>query len=402
MHVPSDRSEVSISRSIYFRRTICLLPLVGLAFALFLPLGCRSGEVLPSAKVEKVPHSKEVTLSVRENIVRAEDAVRYLDANTETGDVPSGFIIDRYDNMWFVSATHSDSAAAGHALVSYDTKTGQRRSFTLPQSFAADKAGPPGKSRLLDDGRGSIWIGAGRRLLRFDKASGDFMAFPLPYAPVKAPAGVLDVAADGDGRVWIARAGLSSLTLFDRNTSRFREVPLKDQAYPLELETNERGAELWLLLADKSDGDGPGSLARFDVDSFVVRRAVVRPDAFGVEPDGDVVYTERLHLRRLKAAMLASRPIGPRGGMPNVRGLYVGPSGRLWLAVSGGLRRIVPGSPTVDFIVFGPSVGRPGGEGGRQAWPGRYVYDMAEDSDGNLWFTDPDSYRIGIVRVPQR
>ncbi len=382
------------------------LVLAALAFP-FLVAGCfERATVPPAASVKKVAPSKDIKLSLDENRLRLSDAVAYLPSSRLAAS--REFIVDNYDNLWLVRARKRiDRGRSAGVLIRYDTKLARRHEYSLPA------AGPVfANPVLVDDGSGNIWIG-GSSLLRFDKASELFTDFPLPGSFAQpAAAGIVSMARSGDGRLWLSRRGRSSLSVFDPKTSRFKEIPLPLGVwFPRRLFSNGQGRNIWVLAGpDQSRRGRAKAFGRLDVGSLTYTNLKVAPVGVGVEPDGDVVYSapkkgragtpDQVLLKRLDDMLLISRPLGPQGGLAGVQDVYVGPSGNIWLVVAGGLKRITPGSPIVDSVIFGPTT-RPVDleRGGLHEGNGRYVYGVAEDSDGNLWFSDVESGKMGVVRL---
>lgn len=378
-----------------------------------LAVGCSPSQTPPTARVERVGPGR-INLSTEENVLPASRAVSYVSSQT-VGVAPGSFVIDDFDILWFLRpVTKGLSQRLDHTLLAYDTRTGSLREFKLPFGGGFRSSGA-----IVDDHRGNLWIGALGAVIRFDKATQAATTFALPRSIFQSVASrarvsgssrsvgdfITGIVVDELGRVWMARRDVPALTGFDPKMKRFVQTRLPEGAgVPRRLVTNSRGALLWVAAGPSTKStEKVTSVLRFDTATAVFKGLGVASDAIGAEPQGNLLYAAGSsgQLREQNGRTLVSQVVGRAGGILLVENVFVGRSGTVWLVVPGGVKRISPRSEIIDSVIVGPplrprDLRRPG----RRLGKGRYLFGVAEDSAGGLWFSDLEANRLGVVRIP--
>lgn len=144
-----------------------------------------------------------------------------------------------------------------------------------PTPLQLRDAGTQGAVLVAPDG--SIWVGAGAQLARFDSATATVKAFALPVAShparmaQRAPDGsvlglgnITSLAADRTGAIWIARFGDAALTRFEPRTGQSESRTLPDEdSDPSELAVS--GDTLWFTVNYGANGQLAARTGRLDL-----------------------------------------------------------------------------------------------------------------------------------------
>ena len=181
-----------------------------------------SGVVTPYKLPEGLTDPHTMALDSRDDIwftVARGNAVGKLDTKSgmmrivklpAPGSGPYGLVVDKLDRPWFAEF-------GTNKVGTVDPVTFTLREFTLPNADSR-----PRRIALAD---GKVWVDDYPRgmLIRLDPANGTTTEYPLPGGKQSLP---YAMAADDNGRVWVAETGLrpNQLTAFDTRTNKIVSV----------------------------------------------------------------------------------------------------------------------------------------------------------------------------------
>lgn len=179
-------------------------------------------------------------------------------------DRPHDMAVDKSEHSIWVASVQP---LPGNRLFRIDTQSAAIESCSLPGDGTL--AGAP-----LCATPDAVWIAVGHELVRFDKASKKLQSFPipdatrivgtdhLPHDPLTGAVptwfGVVHLAADSAGSIWMSRVDVNSLLEFEQSTGKFVDHPLPTSFGSAEEVAPTEDGAVWLT--EGVSGDSLGSL----------------------------------------------------------------------------------------------------------------------------------------------
>ncbi|MDO8617096.1 MAG: hypothetical protein Q7T33_15405 [Dehalococcoidia bacterium] len=321
------------------------------------------------------------------------------------GQTPSRLVFDKSGRLWFPTFTGTSS---GNRLYRYDPAADSLTSYNLP-----DSPGSPVLSGPALAPNGHIVLAYGYLVLDVDPEAGswDPVQLPAPPASFSQQSGesgtwVTDVAVAADGMAYVARMNTTAVTSADLAARSVTEIPIP------------AGFGTVMFLAAGIDGvylsnwgggtGGKPQLARLSPGGAFTP---LEGGASGLAalPSGSVLATtlERAILP-LGSASSVALPPGLAANLGGIRDFAAADanSGALWLAgrESGTVVRFDPvaGSGRVyqlpSYLIRGSAVPCPPDFPCKDVVSKTRVNGLAVGPNGNLYFSDNDVGRIGVIR----
>jgi virginiamycin B lyase len=325
---------------------------------------------------------------------------RYIDEYTvpTPNSAPLAVTVDRNGIVWF---TESNASKLGR----FDPATHSFKEYKVPG--VGDMWG------IAVDPRGDIWLtqyalkgsvspggavqpGGNGRLIRFNPNSGNFTVVNVP-TPGAFP---FRIITDGDGRVWFTELLGNKIASYDPTTGQLVEYPVPTEfAGPADLTFDTHGM-LWFTEAYNE------SVASFDLTTknFVEyhfstidpTQYVGSPVGIAISPNGIVWIGDHggnWVVEFNSTSLMITRypthfPPAQVYPISLVNDLVVDGQGRVWFVEHGGnsVGFLDPGSERmVEFAI-------PTGPISTALW-------LALAPDGNVWFTEWNSGKIGVLHT---
>jgi diguanylate cyclase (GGDEF)-like protein len=309
--------------------------------------------------------------------------------------LPSGHVDqvyeDRRGGLWVVTAAGVSRYDAAHdGFVTYAARD------LGPRAPAAGRGAPAGRiaTAVLEDRRGTLWVGTSTGLVRLDRGTGAATPFPLAPAGAEAAPYVMVLHEDRRSRLWVGtRAGVYVLDSAARSPRRYAHDPAdahslpdsvvraiaEDAAGTLWVGTDYHGLARWDAGRARFDrfrhsAADPASLARDRVIRLAADR--VRGGLWVGTENGGLDYRDPATGRFTHHRYAPTAPTGI--GSNSIWSLHQDGAGTLWVGTfSGGLDVSTPNGAAIRL--YRPSVGDPDGLSYNA------VPSFAEGRDGHVW-----------------
>lgn len=263
-------------------------------------------------------------------------------------------------------------------IVSYTPTTEQFDFFDI-----GPNAGP--HSVAVDQVTGSVWWTEifGHRIGVLDPETGDVQTFSPP-TPNSEPYGI-DVAPDGE--VWITQMDIPAIGRFVPSTEQWTEYPLPDPGDVAEnVAVDDASGDVWI-----TEGQA-GKLARLDPDTGVITDVRVPGSvlhSLDVDAAGRVWFSDIGNnaigafdpsIPRLRSFPIPTPSSTPHGVLVDSRGLFI------WFTELNANRVSVLDPVRNRFLEL------------RVPTPGSKPYFVAQQPDGEIWFSEGEAPNLG--RLP--
>lgn len=300
------------------------------------------------------------------------------------------FLIDPATPNWLggrVNVLYKDNA---HAMWLGTYQNGVYRHDPNRQKFSLFRieSGPRSMlesnyvSTVLEDRKGTLWIGTEKGLDRIDARSNNFRHYRHnPHNPGSIDPGQVNaILEDKDGTIWLGLAGQTRFNLdrFDRSGERFSHYPVRSVRSLYQ----DRNGELWAGLLDEENTGQ--NLVRFDRSGSVIARysvpgtgvwCIYQDHSGNLWLGGQYCCLSRLDVR---SGTIRSFDVHPDDttmlASGAVRTICEDETGALWFGTwGGGLFRYMPETNRFSRVLESDGL------------PSNYVKSMLPDGHGNLW-----------------
>ena len=248
-----------------------------------------------------------------------------------------------------------------------------------------DSLGEDFVNAIYEDRDGVVWVGATGALIRIDRESGEYTAYPPPGAGPDND--IVAITEDRSGNLWVGSIG-AGLASFDRKTHRFKAYPHR-ASDPSSL-SDDSVSRMWVDAAGTMWVTTWNGLDRFDPatgraapyklykQSQTERYYNVTQDQYGTLWLGGVMGLTRFEPANGKAVLYSHRPGDAMSLSDNVvTNVFIDHSGALWAGTDNGLNRLNRESGT--FTHYFASDGL----------PVNAVSCILEDRSNRLWISTP-------------